>query len=193
MIGTFKHLTPKAFVRNGAILFTVSIACAYVLYPHWVTFSLFAGQWYTLPFFIVAMLITMLQLWYISAKLRQQVQLRFGGTVMRASAICVILVICIPYRGGLTQKSIHNAAVLLFVLLAALSLIRLAKPLHSITLGVMSGALVALCVLELVFLARYNMHPVYPWVWVVLQVIVTAILMLALYVIALRLEQKSTS
>lgn len=182
-----KH-TPTLLVRNGTILFAVSIAFAYAIYPHWLTLSHFAEHWYTLIPFAIAMLVAVLELWYLGGRLRQSLHLGTGANALQASAVCAALVVCIPYT---VNKALHNIVALLFVLLAAFGFAVVAKQLRQYTLGMLSATLVVICVLELTFLARYNAHPVYPWVWVVLELAAIALLVIALYVIAVILERKA--
>ena len=96
----------------------------------------------------------------------------------------------IPYRGSSTQIALHNLAALLFVVFAAGGLAWLARKLRDIMLGFFAVLQIGVCVLELIFLARFDQHPVYPWVWVVLQLLVTAILLLSLLRIFLTLEKR---
>jgi hypothetical protein len=185
-----KYSSLKILVRKGAILFAACITLDYVLYPHWVTFSHFATQWYTLVPFIIAIATCTTLLWSVGSKLRQFTPLRSGGTALMASAISAVFIICIPYTGAATQKSIHNTAVLLFVLLAALGIAIIAKRLRQAALGLISATLIGICILELILLAHYNEHPVRPWVWVVLQLILTPLMITALYIIAHVLERR---
>jgi len=78
----------------------------------------------------------------------------------------------------------------MFVLLGALGVALIAKHLKHVLLGVISATMIAICILELVLLARFNAHPVDAWVWTILQLILTPLLIYALYVIAGTLEQK---
>jgi peptidoglycan biosynthesis protein MviN/MurJ (putative lipid II flippase) len=64
------------------------------------------------------------------------------------------------------------------------------RQLRNYVLSAISGTLLGICMLELIFLARYNTHPVEPWVWVVLQLAATLLLIVGLYIIAEKLEQK---
>ena len=184
------RLAPTLLVRNGTILFAISIAFAYAIYPHWLTLSHFAEHWYTLIPFAIAMLIAVLELWYLGGRLRQYLHLGAGANALRASAVCAALVVCIPYT---VNKALHNIVALLFVLLAAFGFAVIAKQLRQYALGMLSAALVIICVLELVFLARYNAHPVYPWVWVALEMTAIVLLTVALYTIAVILERSATA
>ena len=167
----------------------MNIAVAYILYPHWVTFSHLALQAYTLPFFLFAMGTTIFLLWHTGKRLRAQ-ELHKAGIAMYTSAACIGIVVLIPYRGSSTQIALHNLAALLFVIFAAGGLAWLARKLRDIMLGFFAVLQIGVCVLELIFLARFDQHPVYPWVWVVLQLLVTAILLLSLLRIFLTLEKR---
>jgi hypothetical protein len=186
-----KHLGLKPLVQYGAILFIACVSFAYMLQPHWLTFSHFAAQWYTLIPFVIAMMTCAFLLWGIGWELRQHNELYIGGNALRASAIGAILIVCIPYTGSMAQKNLHNSITLLFVLLAAFGIAWSGKQLRNYTLGAMSGALLGICILELIFLARFDTHPVRSWVWVVLQLAATLLLILGLYIIAEKLEQES--
>jgi ABC-type transport system involved in cytochrome c biogenesis permease subunit len=110
-----------------------------------------------------------------------------------ASSISAILILCIPYAGSSAQRNVHNMVVLLFVLLAALGLAIIAKRLKTLALGLMSATLVVICAIELLLLARYNAHPVAPWVWVILQLILTPLIITTLYYVAHELERRKLS
>ncbi len=179
----------RFLIVAGTILFALNIGLAYVFYPHWVTFSHLALQAYTLPFFLVAMAITIFLLGHTGKRLRAQ-QLHKAGTAMYISALCVALVVLIPYRGSDTQIALHNLAALLFVVCAAGSLVWLAHKLQDKMLGVAAVLQFCICALELIFLVRFEQHPVYPWVWVVLQLLVTFILLLSLLRIFSTLEKR---
>src|ERR1700733_1470367 len=131
MIAILENSNPRSFVRKGTVLFASSISLAYMLSPHWVTFSHFASHWYTLVLFVIAMCVALLELWYISNKLRQYPSLSLGANALGASAVCIALILCIPYIGTSTQKSIHNLVTLLFVLFAAFGFASIAKVLRS--------------------------------------------------------------
>jgi hypothetical protein len=107
---------------------------------------------------------------------------------MYTSAICIGLVVLIPYKGSSTQIALHNLAALLFIIFAAGGLAWLARKLHDIVLGLSAALQIGICILELIFLARFNQHPVYSWVWVVLQLLVTFLLLLSLLRIFSTLE-----
>lgn len=184
-----EHSDPKHLVRAGTILFSASIALAYALYPHWVTFSDFVGHWYTLLPFVFAMLIAIAELWYIGFALHRQPHLRGGSYALYASAACAMLIVCIPYAGTATQKDIHKLVALLFALFAAIGFVMVAKRTRSLLLATLGFAVFGLCVLELIFLVRYKTHPVYPWVWSVLELGGTASLIAALYTTAKILEK----
>lgn len=180
----------KTLIRDGAILFAVCISLSYALYPHWVTFSHFANRWYTFIPFAIAIGTCGLLLWKVGSELRRHANLRSGGTVLIASAVSASLILCVPYAGSSIQKDIHNMIALLFVLLAACGLAITAKRWRFVILGVISGALVGICVIELTLLARYVEHPVSPWIWTVLQLILTPLIIVALYTIAHELERR---
>ena len=184
-----KLANDKALLQASIIFFALNIAIAYVLYPHWVTFSHLALQAYTLPFFLFAMGTTIFLLCHTGKRLRAQ-ELHKAGIAMYTSAACIGLVVLIPYRGSSTQIALHNLAALLFVVFAAGGLAWLARKLRDIMLGFFAVLQIGVCVLELIFLARFDQHPVYPWVWVVLQLLVTAILLLSLLRIFLTLEKR---
>ena len=166
-------------IRASIIFFALNIGIAYALYPHWETFSHLALQAYTLPFFLFAMGVTIFLLAHAGRRLRAH-ELHKAGVAMYLSAMCIGLVVLIPYKGGNAQIALHNLAALLFVIFAATGLAWLARKLHDVMLGLSAGLQFGVCVLELVFLARFNQHPVYSWVWVVLQLAVTLLLLLSL-------------
>lgn len=174
-----KLATDKMLIRGSILIFVLSIGMAYILYPHWVTFSHLALQLYTLPFFLCAMMATIFLLVNAGKKLKAQ-ELHTAGIAMYTSAICMGLVVLAPYRGSDAQIALHNAAALFFVLFAAIGLAWLALKLHDIRLGLSSALQVGICALELILLARFDQHPVQSWVWVVLQLIVTLLLLLSL-------------
>lgn len=174
-----KLANDKFLIRASIIFFALNISVAYAFYPHWVTFSRLALQAYTLPFFLLAMGITIFLLTHTGKRLRAQ-EIHEAGIAMYLSAICVGLVVLIPYRGSSTQITLHNIAALLFVLCAATALTWLARKLRDAMLGLSATLQFGICILELIFLARFNQHPVYPWVWVVLQLLVTFLLLLSL-------------
>jgi hypothetical protein len=161
------------------------------MYPHWIVISRFVSQWYTLPTFVIAMLIAVLELWYLASKLHRHIHFTLGANALYASALCVVLTLCIPYTGSATHKDMHNLITLLFVLFAASGFALIAKQLRSRILGMQSGVLFAICVLELVFLARHTAHPVYSWVWPVLELSGIAMLIAALYIIAATVDRKT--
>jgi hypothetical protein len=186
-----ENYNPKVLVRNGTIAFTACIALAYALYPHWVTLSGFAAQWYTLVPFILAMLIAMFELWYVAARLRKHGGLTAGANALYVSAVSIGLVICIPYARTAIQKDIHDIVARVFALSAALGFALIAKHLQNSVLGALSGTMFGICVLELVFLARYAAHPVQPWVWTVLELVAVASLIAAIDITVKLLEQKT--
>jgi len=187
-----KLATDKFLIRGSMVLFAVNIIVAYCLYPHWVTFSHLALQAYTLPFFLLAMAATIFLLWHTGRRLKAQ-ELHKAGVAMYISAACMALVVLIPYRGSETQIALHNLAALLFVLFAAGGLAWLARKLRDIVLGISAALQFGACVLELIFLARFNQHPVYPWVWVVLQLFVTFLLLLSLLRIFSTLQKRQSA
>lgn len=184
-----KLANDKFLIRASIIFFALNISIAYALYPHWETFSHLALQAYTLPFFLLAMGITIFLLSHTGRRLRAQ-QLHKAGVTMYMSAICIGLVVLIPYRGSNTQIALHNLAALLFVIFAATGLAWLARKLRDSMLGLSAALQFGICALELVFLARFDQHPVYPWVWVVLQLLVTFLLLLSLFRIFSILEKR---
>lgn len=184
--------TDKLLIRASIVFFAVNICLAYVFYPHWVTFSHLALQFYTLPFFLLAMGTTIFLLWHTGKRLRAQ-ELHKAGIALYISAVCVGFVIVIPYTGSEAQIAIHNLAALLFVVFAAGGLAWLARKLHDAVLGLAASLQIVTCILELIFLVRFNQHPVYPWVWLVLQLFVTGVLMLSLLRIFSVLEKRATS
>lgn len=184
-----KLANDKFLLKGSIILFALNIGVAYILYPHWVTFSHLALQAYSLPFFLLAMTITIFLLTHTGKRLRAQ-ELHKAGIAMYMSAICIALVVLIPYKGSTTQLAVHNLAALLFVLFAAGGLAWLARKLQDAMLGAAAAAQFSVCILELIFLARFNEHPVYPWVWVALQLFVTVALLLSLLRIFSVLEKR---
>jgi hypothetical protein len=66
------------------------------------------------------------------------------------------------------------------VIFAATGLAWLAQKLRDRVLALSAVSQFGICVLELIFLARFELHPVHPWVWVMLQLIVTILLLLSL-------------
>lgn len=185
-----KLVNDKFLIQASLIFFALNIGVAYIFYPHWVTFSHLALQAYTLPFFLLAMGITIFLLAHTGRRLKAR-ELHKAGVAMYMSAVCIGLVVLIPYRGSDTQIAIHNLAALLFVLFAATGLVWLAQKLRDKALGIASALQFGTCILELIFLARFDQHPVYPWVWVVLQLLVTVVLLLSLLRIFSRLEESS--
>lgn len=179
----------KHLLQGSIALFGLNIGIAYILYPHWVTFSHLALQAYTLPFFLLAMAATIFLLWHTGRRLKAQ-ELHKAGIAMYISAACMAFVILIPYKGSDTQIALHNLAALLFVLFAAGGLAWLARKLRDAALGISAALQFGTCILELVFLARFNQHPVYSWVWVVLQLFVTFLLLLSLLRIFSTLEKR---
>jgi hypothetical protein len=134
------------------------------------------------------MAVVMFLLLYTGKKLRAQ-ELHVAGTAMYLSSVCMGLVVLIPYKGSGTQVALHNTAALLFVLFAAVGLAWLARKLRDIRLGLSSASQVGICAVELILLARFNQHPVQPWVWVALQLLVTILLLLSLLRILSTLER----
>lgn len=171
--------TDKFLIRGSIVLFALCISVAYILYPHWVTFSHLALQLYTLPFFLCAMAVTIFLLLRVGKRLKAQ-ELHVAGVAMYISAACMGLVVLTPYRGSDAQIALHNTAALFFVLFAAFGLAWLARKLRDSRLAFSSAAQVGICLLELILLARFGQHPVRPWVWVVLQLVVTVLLLLSL-------------
>lgn len=180
----------RLLIRGSIILFILSIGIAYLLYPHWVTFSLLALQFHTLPFFLCAMAVTIFLFAHAGKRLRLQ-ELHIAGVAMYLSAACAGLVVLIPYKAGHdTQIFWHNMAALFFVLFAATGLAWLARTLHDYILGWSALLQVGVCIFELILMARYDQHPVQSWVWVVLQVFVTLLLLLSLLRIFSVLEDR---
>jgi hypothetical protein len=187
-----KLANDKFLIQASIIFFALNICTAYIFYPHWVTFSHLALQAYTLPFFLFAMITTIFLLMHTGRRLRAQ-ELHKAGVAMYMSAICIGLVVLIPYRDSDAQIALHNLAALLFVVFAAAGLGWLAQKLRDTVLGLSAALQFGICVLELVFLARFNEHPVYPWVWVVLQLLVTFLLLVSLLRIFSKLENLKDS
>jgi hypothetical protein len=187
-----KLANDKFLIQASIIFFALNICIAYIFYPHWVTFSHLALQAYTLPFFLFAMITTIFLLMHTGRRLRAQ-ELHKAGVAMYMSAICIGLVVLIPYRDSDAQIALHNLAALLFVVFAAAGLGWLAQKLRDTVLGLSAALQFGICVLELVFLARFNEHPVYPWVWVVLQLLVTFLLLVSLLRIFSKLENLKDS
>lgn len=174
-----KLASDKLLIRGSIVLFAVCIIVAYILHPHWVTISHLALQLYTLPFFLSAMAVTIFLLLHTGKKLRTQ-ELHIAGIAMYLSAVCMGLVVLIPYKGSEAQIALHNTAALFFVLFAAIGLAWLARKLHDTRLGLLSASQVGIIIVELILIARFNQHPVRPWVWVALQLTVTILLLLSL-------------
>jgi predicted membrane protein len=105
--------------------------------------------------------------------------------------VFVGLVACIPYTGAAIQKDMHDIVALLFALSAVVGFAFIAKRLQNYTLGSLSGTMFGVCVLELIFLARYKAHPVQSWVWTVLELAAIASLIAALGITVKTLEQKT--
>lgn len=175
-------------MRGSIALFVVNICLAYLLYPHWVTFSHLALQVYSLPFFLFAMAVTIFLLWHTGKRLRAH-ELHKAGIAMYLSGICAGVVVLVPYKGGDTQIMLHNLAALFFVLFAAGALAWLARKLRDNLLGISAFLQAGVCLLELILLARFEQYPVDQWVWVVLQFFVTLLLMLSFMRIFSRLEK----
>lgn len=134
------------------------------------------------------MAITVFLLLHTGKKLRAH-ELHVAGIAMYLSAACMGLVVLIPYKGSGAQIALHNTAALFFVLFAAAGLAWLARKLHDTRLGLSSALQVGICTIELILLALYNQHPVQPWVWVVLQLTVTFLLLTSLVRIFSALEK----
>lgn len=183
-----KIVADKVVIRTSIFLFVCSIGVAYIVYPHWVTFSLLALQLHTLPFFLCAMAATIFLFLHTGRKLRLH-NLRGAGTAMYVSAACVGLVVLIPYKNSGVQLFLHNTAALLFVLFAAAAIAWLARGVRDRLLAVMAVLQVGLCIFELALMARYSQHPVQSWVWVILQMVVTILLLLSLLRIFALLEK----
>ncbi len=183
-----KLATDKFLLRISISFFAVNMGIAYIFYPHWVTFSYLAIQTRALPFFLTAMAVTIFLLLHTGKRLRAH-ELHKAGIAMYASAACVGLVVLIPYKGGETQIALHNLAALLFVLCATGGLAWLARKLQDTLLGISAALQVVVCITELILLARFERHPVEQWIWVVLQVFVTSLLMLSLLRIFSALEK----
>jgi hypothetical protein len=62
-------------------------------------------------------------------------RINVAGIAMYLSALCMGLIVLVPYRGNGVQIALHNAAALLFVLFAAIGLAWLARKLHDNRLG----------------------------------------------------------
>ena len=184
-----KLANDEFLIRASIIFFALNIGIAYTFYPHWKTFSHLALQAYTLPFFLLAMGVTIFLLAHTGRRLRAQ-ELHKAGITMYISAMCIGLVVLIPYKGTNTQLALHNLAALLFVIFAATGLAWLALKLRDVMLGISAVLQFGICALELVFLARFSEHPVYPWVWVILQLLVTFLLLLSLLRIFSVLEKR---
>jgi hypothetical protein len=182
---------PITLIRYGTIVFILLIAFAYMLYPHWITLSDFVHHWYTLIPFVLAMLIAILELWYVGNRLYRHVQLRTSAVLLYASAISACLILCVPYTGSALEKDLHDAIGMLLVVLAASGFIAIARSLRHYLVGILGGLMFSLCILEAVFLARYKAHPVYSWVWTVMELAGIVTIMVALYIIGGIIETKS--
>lgn len=184
MLAKLKNYHPRLVVYTGMALFAANIVLAYILSPHWGALSHFAEHWYTFIPFAAAMVIAIFELIYAANLLRRPGGITTGSNALYASAGFMTLVVCIPFLGSPLQKDIHDLVALLFALSVVFGFAAIAKRLRNITLAVLSGLLLAICVLELVFLARYNVHPVRPWVWTILELGAIVILIVGLDVIA---------
>lgn len=184
MISKLQSLHPRFVIYGGTVLFTANILLAYMLSPHWGALSHFAEHWYTFIPFAVAMIIAILELVYAAILLRQTLGMATGANALYMSAGFMALVVCIPFLGSPLQKDIHDLVALLFALSVVFGFAAIAKRLKNYMLATLSGLLLAICVLELVFLARYNAHPVQPWVWTALELGTIVLLIMGLDAIA---------
>lgn len=164
-----KNYHPRLVVYGGTALFAANIVLAYVMSPHWGALSHFAEHWYTFIPFALAMTTAIFELIYAANLLRTIGGITAGSNALYAGAGFMALVVCIPFLGSPLQKDIHDLVALLFALSVVFGFAAIAKRLRNYILAALSGLLFAICVLELVFLARYNTHPVQPWVWTVLE------------------------
>ncbi len=185
MISKLKTFHPRLLVYIGTVLFSANIILAYVMSPHWGALSHFAEHWYTFIPFAVAMIIAMLELVYAATLLRQAGGLAVGSNTLYASAGFMALVVCIPFRGSPLQKDLHDLVALLFALSIVFGFAVVAKLLRNYMLAMLSVLLFVICILELVFLARYSTDPVQPWVWTILELGAILLLVAGLDVIAI--------
>jgi hypothetical protein len=193
MISRLETIRPILIVRAGILVFTLCIAFAYALYPHWVTLSDFASMRATMLLYVFAMLVATAEIYYLGSKLRRNPRLKFGANTLCASAIFAGLIVCVPYTGSNVQKDIHDAAALFFVLFAATGFASIANQLRNYVLAAMSGVIFALCILELLFLSRNKLNPTQPWLWTILELTGIAALVAAMYILAGVLESKSAA
>lgn len=184
MISRLQSLHPRFVVYGGTVLFAANIIFAYMLSPHWGALSHFAEHWYTFILFAAAMIIAILELVYAAILLRQTLGMATGANVLYMSAGLMALVVCVPFLGSPLQKDIHDLVALLFALSVVFGFAVIAKRLKNHMLATLSGLLLAICILELVFLARYTAHPVQPWAWTVLELGAIVLLIVGLDVIA---------
>lgn len=129
------------------------------------------------------MLIAILELWYVGSRLHRHSQLRTSAVLLHTSAVFAFLIVCVPYLGSASQKDAHDILAMLFVVFAASGFVSVAKHSRHYTLGLLGGLMFGLCVLEAIFLARYKAHPVYSWVWTIMELAGIATMMAALYII----------
>lgn len=185
-----KSLANDIFLLRGSVVvFALNVGIAYALYPHWVTFSHLALQAYTLPFFLIAMFAAMFVLLHTGKRLTRH-ELHKAGYAMYVSALCMGLVVLIPSYGSGLQIALHNVAALLFVLFAATGLIWLGRKIGDHLIVAAGVIQIGICVLELVLLAIFDRYPVNPWVWVLLQLTVTLILLVSLLRVSSKLIAK---
>jgi hypothetical protein len=129
------------------------------------------------------MIIATLELWYVGARLYRHVRLRTSASLLYASAISACLILCVPYTGSALEKDLHDAIAMLLVVLAASAFISIARNLRQYLVGILGELMFGLCILEAIFLARYKAHPVYSWVWTVIELAGIVTIMVVLYII----------
>jgi|GEM_PF-1051726 len=184
MIAKLKSYHPRLVVYAGTALFGANIILAYILSPHWGALSHFAEHWYTFIPFAAAMGVAIFELIYAANLLRKLGGITTGSNALYASAGFMTLVVCVPFLGSPLQKDIHDLAALLFALSVIVGFAAIAKRLRNYILAILSGLLFAICVLELILLARYNTHPVQSWVWTALELGAIVLLVAGLDVLA---------
>jgi hypothetical protein len=174
----------KKFIVVGAAFFWLNIGLAYFLYPHWVAFSIFGARWRPLAPYVLAMATSMAMLWIIATSLRAHAAFRLAGNTLLFAAICVGLIVAVPFRGSGGQKATHDILALLFAFSVAFGVVRMAWVTRSLLLWTLGLVQYLVCALELLFFAIYKAHPVQPWVWTGLEAVFTAAFMVSLYLLA---------
>jgi hypothetical protein len=174
----------RKFIVIGTAFFWLNIGLAYLLYPHWVAFSIFGTMWRTLTPYVLAMGTSVVMLWVISERLRRHDKFRVAGNALLIGAVFVGLVVFVPFEGSGAQKAVHDILALLFALSVAFGVTRMAWVTRNLLLWTLGLTQYLVCVLELIFFAIYDTYPVQPWVWTILEVVFTVAFMISLYALA---------